>query len=58
MYSRDGYLAVGMGLGAALGIVIGLLVFPENIGLGIPLGLILGFGGGMFMAQNLDGDGI
>jgi hypothetical protein len=58
MYTRDGYLAVGMGLGAALGIVIGMLLFPDNVGIGIPLGLTVGFGCGMFMAQTLDGDGI
>ncbi len=50
------YLATGVGLGAAFGIILGLLLFPDNIALGLPLGIGIGLIIGAAMAQRSDDD--
>ncbi len=49
-------VTVGVGLGAAFGIIVGLLLFPDNIALGVPLGIAVGFGISLFWAQQTGDD--
>jgi hypothetical protein len=49
-------VGVGLGLGAAFGIILGLLLFPDNIALGVPLGMAIGFGISSVWAQQTGDD--